>query len=178
MATDPLLTPYRLKHLTLKNRIMSTAHEPAYSEDGMPKDRYRLYHREKARGGMALTMTAGSAIVSPDSPEAFGNLHGHCPSGAGGALGCSAGADEVGVGSASRISGEVEQHPRPAGSAVQQTFQVMGVLNVPCCVRVARLQQRLHLIEQSGLNDGLVRARVKRALVAGHPCVVRIRHTR
>ena len=75
MANDPLLTPYRLKHLTLKNRIMSTAHEPAYSEDGMPKDRYRLYHREKARGGMALTMTAGSAIVSPDSPEAFGNLH-------------------------------------------------------------------------------------------------------
>ncbi len=24
---------------------------------------------------MALTMTAGSAIVSPDSPAAFGNLH-------------------------------------------------------------------------------------------------------
>ncbi|PKQ02460.1 MAG: N-methylproline demethylase, partial [Alphaproteobacteria bacterium HGW-Alphaproteobacteria-11] len=48
---------------------------PAYSEDGMPKDRYRLYHREKARGGMALTMTAGSAVVSTDSPQAFGNLH-------------------------------------------------------------------------------------------------------
>ncbi|MBS0564058.1 MAG: NADH:flavin oxidoreductase [Proteobacteria bacterium] len=74
-SNDPLLTPFRLKHLTLKNRIMSTAHEPAYSEDGMPKDRYRLYHREKAKGGMALTMTAGSAVVSADSPEAFGNLH-------------------------------------------------------------------------------------------------------
>ena len=53
---------------------MSTAHEPAYSEDGMPKDRYRLYHVEKARGGIALTMTAGSAVVSRDSPPAFGNL--------------------------------------------------------------------------------------------------------
>lgn len=72
---DPLLQPYQLKHLTLKNRIMSTAHEPAYSEDGMPTDRYRLYHREKAKGGIALTMTAGSAVVSPDSPPAFGNLH-------------------------------------------------------------------------------------------------------
>ncbi len=41
----------------------------------MPKERYRLYHAEKARGGMALTMTAGSAIVSRDSPAAFGNLH-------------------------------------------------------------------------------------------------------
>ena len=71
---DPLLQPFRLKTLTLRNRIMSTAHEPSYSEDGMPKDRYRLYHVEKARGGVALTMTAGSAVVSPDSPPVFGNL--------------------------------------------------------------------------------------------------------
>ena len=74
-SKDPLLQPYQLKHLTLRNRIMSTSHEPAYSEDGMPKDRYRLYHVEKAKGGIALTMTAGSAIVSEDTPAAFGNLH-------------------------------------------------------------------------------------------------------
>lgn len=71
---DPLLQPFQLKHLTLKNRIMSTAHEPAYSEGGMPTERYRLYHAEKAKGGIALTMTAGSASVSRDSPPAFGNL--------------------------------------------------------------------------------------------------------
>ena len=29
MSNDPLLQPYRLKHLVLKNRVMSTAHEPA-----------------------------------------------------------------------------------------------------------------------------------------------------
>jgi N-methyl-L-proline demethylase len=75
MTRDPLLQPFRLKHLTLKNRIMSTAHEPAYAEDGLPKDRYRLYHVEKAKGGIALTMTAGSAVVAEDSPPAFGNLH-------------------------------------------------------------------------------------------------------
>lgn len=75
MSNDPLLQPFQLKHLTLKNRIMSTAHEPAYAEDGMPKERYRLYHAEKARGGIAMTMTAGSALVSRDSPAAFGNLH-------------------------------------------------------------------------------------------------------
>ena len=74
-STDPLLQPFQLKHLTLKNRIMSTAHEPAYSEDGMPKDRYRLYHLEKAKGGIAMTMTAGSAITAEDSPAPFGNLH-------------------------------------------------------------------------------------------------------
>jgi 2,4-dienoyl-CoA reductase-like NADH-dependent reductase (Old Yellow Enzyme family) len=74
-SNDPLLQPFRLKQLVFKNRIMSTAHEPAYSEDGLPKDRYRLYHVEKAKGGIALTMTAGSAIVAEDSPAAFGNLH-------------------------------------------------------------------------------------------------------
>jgi 2,4-dienoyl-CoA reductase-like NADH-dependent reductase (Old Yellow Enzyme family) len=71
---DPLLQPFQLKHLTLSNRLMTTAHEPAYAEDGLPKDRYRLYHVERAKGGIALTMTAGLAVVSEDSPPAFGNL--------------------------------------------------------------------------------------------------------
>jgi 2,4-dienoyl-CoA reductase-like NADH-dependent reductase (Old Yellow Enzyme family)/thioredoxin reductase len=74
MSKDPLLQPYRLKHLTLKNRIMTTSHEPAYPEDGMPKDRYRAYHEERAKAGVAMTMTAGSAAVSKDSPPAFNNI--------------------------------------------------------------------------------------------------------
>ena len=74
MVNDPLLAPYRLRHLTLRNRLMSTAHEPAYTEDGLPKRRYRLYHAEKAKGGIALTMIGGSAVVAPDSPQAFGNI--------------------------------------------------------------------------------------------------------
>ncbi|WP_026758629.1 NADH:flavin oxidoreductase [Sediminimonas qiaohouensis] len=74
MSSDPLLQPYQLKHLTLKNRIMTTAHEPAYPEDGMPKDRYRAYHEERARAGVGLTMTAGSAAVSRNSPPVFNNI--------------------------------------------------------------------------------------------------------
>ena len=73
-TTDPLLQPFRLKHLTLRNRVMITSHEPAYPEDGMPKERYRLYHEERARAGVALTMTAGSAAVSRDSPPVFNNV--------------------------------------------------------------------------------------------------------
>lgn len=74
MSKDPLLQPFQLKHLTLKNRIMTTSHEPAYPEDGMPKDRYRAYHEERARAGVALAMTAGSAAVSRDSPPVFNNV--------------------------------------------------------------------------------------------------------
>ena len=72
---DPLLQPFELKNLTLRNRVVSTSHEPSYTEDGMPKERYRLYHEEKAKGGIGLTMMGGSAVVAPDSPAAFGNLH-------------------------------------------------------------------------------------------------------
>lgn len=74
MSKDPLMQPFQLKHLTLKNRIMTTSHEPAYPEDGMPKERYRAYHEERAKAGLALAMTAGSAAVSKDSPPVFNNV--------------------------------------------------------------------------------------------------------
>ncbi|HLS31962.1 MAG TPA: FAD-dependent oxidoreductase [Brevibacterium sp.] len=73
-ASDSLLTPFSIGSLTLRNRIVSTSHEPAYTDEGMPGDRYRAYHAEKARGGVGLTMIGGSAIVARDSPAAFGNI--------------------------------------------------------------------------------------------------------
>ena len=72
---DPLLESFQLKHLHLKNRIITTSHEPAYNDDGFPKDRYIAYHLERAKGGIAMTMTAGSAVVSKDSPPSFDNIH-------------------------------------------------------------------------------------------------------
>jgi 2,4-dienoyl-CoA reductase-like NADH-dependent reductase (Old Yellow Enzyme family) len=72
---DILLEPFQLKHLTLKNRILSTPHEPAYSEEGMPKERYQLYHEAKAKGGLAMTMFGGSASIAADSPSVFGQLN-------------------------------------------------------------------------------------------------------
>lgn len=65
---DALLRPLRIKHLTIRNRIMSTAHAAAHAEDGKPKERYQLYHEEKAKGGIGLTMFGGSASVELDSP--------------------------------------------------------------------------------------------------------------
>ena len=72
---DPILQPFQLRHLTLRNRIFSSAHAPSYAEDGHPKDRYRLYHEEKAKGGVGLTMIGGSTNVAPDSPSVFGQLY-------------------------------------------------------------------------------------------------------
>ncbi|WP_295517271.1 NADH:flavin oxidoreductase [uncultured Pseudomonas sp.] len=74
MKNDPLLQPYQLKHLTLRNRVIITSHEPAYPEEGMPKQLYRAYHVERAKAGVAMTMTAGSAAISRDSPPVFNNV--------------------------------------------------------------------------------------------------------
>ncbi|MTD13915.1 NAD(P)-binding protein [Nakamurella sp. YIM 132087] len=104
---DPLLQPFKIKDLELRNRVVSTSHEPAYGDAGMPADRYRAYHVEKARGGVGLTMIGGSAVVSPDSPPAFGNLLLH--------------RDEI-VGHLRRLADEVHE----AGAAVMCQVTHLG----------------------------------------------------
>ncbi len=73
--SDPLLAPLTIRHLTLRNRIMSTSHACGLEENGMPTERYQLYHAEKAKGGLALTMFGGSSNVAPDSPNIFRQLN-------------------------------------------------------------------------------------------------------
>ena len=72
---DPLLTPFTLKHLTLRNRVMSTSHACGLEEGGFPQDAYQRYHEEKARGGIGLTMFGGSSNIAPDSPSVFQQLN-------------------------------------------------------------------------------------------------------
>lgn len=67
MENDPLFQPLTIKHLTLKNRIMSTSHASGMDSGGMPAEPYQRYHEEKAKGGLALTMFGGSSSVSSDS---------------------------------------------------------------------------------------------------------------
>ncbi len=72
---NDLLKPFTVNSLTLRNRIVSTAHAPAFAEEGHPRKRYRLYHEEKARGGIGLTMIGGSTNIAADSPSVFGQLY-------------------------------------------------------------------------------------------------------
>src|SRR5262245_5898546 len=62
-TTDPLLQPFRIKTLQLRNRIVSTSHASMLDDGGVPLERYQLYHEEKARGGLAMTMMGGSAMT-------------------------------------------------------------------------------------------------------------------
>lgn len=72
---DPLLQPFRLKKLVIRNRVLSTSHACGLEVDGLPKERYQLYHAEKAYGGIGLTMFGGSSNVAPDSPNVFRQLN-------------------------------------------------------------------------------------------------------
>lgn len=74
LDSDPLFQPLRIKHLTLKNRIMSTSHASGMDDQGMPAERYQRYHEEKAKGGLALTMFGGSSNIAVDSPSVFDQL--------------------------------------------------------------------------------------------------------
>ncbi|HZP80074.1 MAG TPA: FAD-dependent oxidoreductase [Chthonomonadaceae bacterium] len=63
-----LFTPIQIGNLTLKNRIYTTGHVPAFAENGYPKERYQRYVAEKAKGGGGLVMFGGSTSVSENSP--------------------------------------------------------------------------------------------------------------
>jgi len=74
-TTDPLLQPFSLGRLTLRNRIFSSSHAPGYNTDGTPSERYAAYHEEKAKGGIGMTMIGGSSNVSADSASLWGQLN-------------------------------------------------------------------------------------------------------
>ena len=64
VSRDPLLEPFAIKKLRLRNRIVSTSHASMLDDGGLPLERYQRYHEEKARGGLAMTMIGGSAMTS------------------------------------------------------------------------------------------------------------------
>ncbi len=63
-----LFTPLQLRHVTVKNRIVTSAHADALAEDGVPTEKARRYYEQKAKGGVGLLMCFGSAGVHPTSP--------------------------------------------------------------------------------------------------------------
>ena len=44
LSKDPLIQPFKLKHLTLKIRIMSTSHACGLDENGLTGNNYQAYN--------------------------------------------------------------------------------------------------------------------------------------
>ena len=51
MLFNTIFTPIKLRHCTLKNRIVFGAHTANMSERGLPLDPHFGYYRERERGG-------------------------------------------------------------------------------------------------------------------------------
>lgn len=73
MRYPNLFAPITLNKLTMRNRIVSTAHAEVYADNGAPGERYIKYYEEKARGGVGLAICGGSSPVSRDSPANWWN---------------------------------------------------------------------------------------------------------
>ena len=65
-----LFSEVKLRHKTLKNRIVFGAHTPNMSHEGVPGPRHFGYYRERARGG------AGMIVVEPSPAHRTGVLTG------------------------------------------------------------------------------------------------------
>src|SRR5437867_3719079 len=64
MRYPHLFSPFTLNKLTLRNRIVSTAHAEVYAEPGgLPGDRYIRYYEENAKGGLGLAICGDSKII-------------------------------------------------------------------------------------------------------------------
>ncbi len=73
-AYKSLLSPLKIRNLSIRNRVFSAGHTPSYAVQGEPGERYVAYHREKARGGVGLTIFGGSSNVARDSGSLFGAI--------------------------------------------------------------------------------------------------------
>ncbi|AEK62928.1 NADH:flavin oxidoreductase [Collimonas fungivorans] len=72
MRYPTLFSPLTLNQVTLRNRVVSTAHAEVYAEaGGLPGERYIRYYEEKAKGGLGLAICGGSSTVSIDSPQGW-----------------------------------------------------------------------------------------------------------
>jgi hypothetical protein len=70
MAFEAMFQPIQIGKLTIRNRVISTAHAEVYATDGgMTTERYVKYYEEKAKGGIGLAICGGSSVVAIDSPQ-------------------------------------------------------------------------------------------------------------
>lgn len=70
--TDVLFTPFSIKSLTLKNRIVMSAMTRGFSPGGVPNHNVAAYYRARAEGGVGLIITEAVAVRRPAAAELAG----------------------------------------------------------------------------------------------------------
>ncbi len=55
---EHLFTPFKIRNVEFRNRVMTSAHLTCFAEQGMPTERQAAYFAERAKGGVALMIMA------------------------------------------------------------------------------------------------------------------------
>lgn len=63
-----LFAPLRLGNLTLRNRVVFSAHLTNYAENGLPTEQHASYYEARARGGAGLIITEEHSTHPSDRP--------------------------------------------------------------------------------------------------------------
>src|SRR5271156_5110006 len=64
-STEPLFRPFRLKGLTLANRIVMAPMTRSHSPGGVPGADVAAYYRRRAEGEVGLIITEGTYVDHP-----------------------------------------------------------------------------------------------------------------
>lgn len=67
MSTNSLFTPFKLKTLDLKNRIVMAPMTRSFSPNGIPTDDVAAYYQKRAEGQVGLILSEGTVINRPSS---------------------------------------------------------------------------------------------------------------
>ena len=65
--SQALFTPFRIKNLTLPNRIVMAPMTRAHSPGGIPGDDVAAYYARRAKNGVGLVLTEGTAPATPEA---------------------------------------------------------------------------------------------------------------
>ena len=81
--TSPLFTPFKLKNLSLPNRIVMAPMTRNMSPGGVPRDANAAYYRRRAEAGVGLILSEGTVVDRPASRNlpAIPFFHGEEPLG-------------------------------------------------------------------------------------------------
>ncbi|QQK77745.1 hypothetical protein HUG15_20590 [Salicibibacter cibarius] len=71
-----LLSPIQVGPMTIRNRVLVSAHQPGLAENGLPTDQYIEYHRTLAAGGAGI-QTTGATSVHPTGMNEYHCLVNH-----------------------------------------------------------------------------------------------------
>jgi len=67
MSTNNLFSPFNLKTLNLKNRIVMAPMTRSFSPNGIPTDEVAAYYQKRAEGEVGLLLSEGTVIDRPSS---------------------------------------------------------------------------------------------------------------